>query len=85
MDNNAFHKSETITFCAACFSAAAVVVAIILSIYFSSVHSNQLYYASSVHSNQLYYATMQQCIEARGTWVPSNNTGACVISNNNFQ
>ena len=74
MDNNAFHKSETLTFCAACFSAAAVVVAIILSIYFSSVHSNQLY-----------YATMQQCIEARGTWVPSNNTGACVISNNNFQ
>lgn len=72
--NNSFYKSETITFCAACFSATAVVVAIILSIYFGSVHSNQLY-----------YATMQQCIEARGTWVPSINTGACVISNNNFQ
>ena len=64
-----FHKSETITFCVACFSAAAVVVAIMLCIYFTTANSNQLY-----------YATMQQCIEARGTWVPSINTGACVMN-----
>lgn len=68
------HKCDAITFCAACFSAAAVVIAIILCIYFGTANSNQLY-----------YATMQQCIEARGTWVPSINTGACVINNNNFQ
>lgn len=64
-----FHKSETITFSVACFSAAAVVVAIMLCIYFTTANSNQLY-----------YATMQQCIEARGTWVPSINTGACVMN-----
>ena len=69
-----FEKSETITFSVACFSAAAVVIAIVVSIYFGTVHSNQLYYAA-----------MQQCIEAHGTWVPSINSGACVINNNFFQ
>ena len=71
--NDSFYKSETVTFCAACFSAAAVVIAIILCIYFGTAYSNQLY-----------YAIMQQCIEARGTWVPSINTGACIINNNNI-
>ena len=68
-----FEKSETITFSVACFSIAAVVIAIIASIYFGTVHSNQLY-----------YATMQQCIEAQGTWIPNRGSGACVI-NNQFQ
>lgn len=70
-----FEKSETITFSVACFSIAAVVIAIIASIYFGIMHSNQLY-----------YATMQQCIEAHGTWIPNHGSGsgACVI-NNQFQ
>ena len=71
--NDSFYKSETVTFCAGCFSVAAVVIAVILCVYFGTAHSNQLY-----------YATMQQCIEARGTWVPSINTGACVINSNNI-
>ena len=67
--NDSSYKSEIITFCVGCFTAAAVVNAIMLCIYFGTAHSNQLY-----------YATMQQCIEVRGTWVPSINTGACVMN-----
>lgn len=67
-----YHKSEAITFSVGCFSIVAVIIAIVIGIYFGTAHSNQLY-----------YATMQQCIEARGTWVPSINSGACVMNGMN--
>lgn len=67
--NDNHYKSETITFCAACFSVAAVVATLIVSIYFGTKHNNQAY-----------YSVMQQCIEARGTWVPSVSSGACIIA-----
>lgn len=58
------------SFAIGCISAAAVVICIVISIYYGMSNNNRRYHAA-----------MQQCIEARGTWVPTTGTGACVINN----
>ena len=30
-------------------------------------------------SNEKYYAAMSQCVSANGIWIPTQNTGACII------
>ena len=66
------YKNETtemITWIVGCVCAAAVAITIVLSIYYGTT-------SGSVR----YYATMNECIQARGTWVPSNNTASCIIN-----
>lgn len=63
-------KSEMITFSVGCISAAAVVISVVAAIYYGISNSSRQYHTA-----------MQQCIEARGTWVPTTGTGACVINN----
>lgn len=30
-------------------------------------------------SNEKYYAAMNQCVSANGTWIPTQNSGACIM------
>ena len=67
------HKNEImemVTWTVGCVCVAAVLITIVLSIYYGTTNSSVRYHAS-----------MSECIQARGTWVPSINTGSCVINN----
>lgn len=33
-------------------------------------------------SNEKYYEAMNRCVSAGGTWIPTNNTGACIMKEN---
>lgn len=58
------------SFAIGCISAAAVVICIVSAIYYGMSNNNRQYHAA-----------MQQCIEARGTWVPTQSSGACIMGN----
>lgn len=63
-------KNEVIMFVSGCVCAAAVVIAIVAA-----------FYNGANNSSLRYHAAMNECIQARGTWVPSmGNSGSCIIN-----
>ena len=60
---------DAITFTVACVCTAAVAISIVLSIYYGTTNSSQRYYAA-----------MNECINARGSWVPVGNSGSCIMN-----
>lgn len=62
-------KNDMITCIVGCVCVAAIVISIVAAFYFGVMNSGIRY-----------HATMNECIQARGTWVPTGTTGACVIN-----
>ena len=63
-------KDEVIKFVSGCVCAALVAIAIVAAIYYGANNGSIRYHAA-----------MNECIQARGTWVPAvGNSGSCVIN-----
>lgn len=63
-------KNDMITFIVGCVCLAAVLISVVAALYFGATNSSILYHNA-----------MNECIQARGTWVPAiGNTGSCVIN-----
>jgi len=62
-------NNDTITFVVGCVCLAAVIISIVAAFYFGATNSNIRYHNA-----------MNECIQARGTWVPTGASGTCVIN-----